>query len=73
VQSQPQSWNVYKGLSTKAGGGLANRVWLAGADYTSGFGNGYIEGAIRGGYAAAKAALDAVAAERAAAASAREL
>ena len=53
VQSQPETWSAFAGLATAPAGGLAQNVWLAGSDYTVGFGNGYIEGAIRGGYTAA--------------------
>ena len=55
AQSQPEFWRAFSALSNAPRGGLAPSVWLAGSDYQLGFGNGYIEGAIRSGYAAAAA------------------
>ena len=46
-------WAAFAALQDGKGGGWAPHVWVAGSDYQTGFGNGYIEGAIRGGYAAA--------------------
>ena len=43
VQSEPAFWDAY-GRAEKA----AN-LWLAGADYQLGYGNGYMEGAVRSG------------------------
>merc|ERR1712032_1451843 len=47
VQSVPEYWSAYQEMEK-----LPN-VFLAGADYHTGFGNGYIEGAIRSGKLAA--------------------
>eukprot|EP00937_MAST-01D_sp_MAST-1D-sp2_P002520 g2520.t1 len=55
VQSQPEFWGAFAALQTAPAGGYAPSVWVAGSDYQVGFGNGYIEGAIRSGYAAADA------------------
>lgn len=48
VQSIPEYWAAYREMEK------APNVFLAGADYHAGFGNGYIEGAIRSGHMAAK-------------------
>ena len=47
VQSQPSFWDAYLQVEKLPG------VWLAGADYQPGFGNGYMEGAVRSGQFAA--------------------
>eukprot|EP00927_Polykrikos_kofoidii_P045478 TRINITY_DN39487_c0_g1_i1.p1 TRINITY_DN39487_c0_g1~~TRINITY_DN39487_c0_g1_i1.p1 ORF type:complete len:544 (-),score=66.42 TRINITY_DN39487_c0_g1_i1:16-1647(-) len=47
VQSVPEYWAAYRSQEKLPG------VFLAGADYHTGFGNGYIEGAIRSGQGAA--------------------
>merc|ERR1712217_415315 len=47
VQSVPEYWAAYRNIEK-----LPN-VLLAGSDYHTGFGNGYIEGAIRDGQRAA--------------------
>jgi len=49
VLSKPEHWQAYRDMEK-----LPN-VFLAGADYHVGFGNGYIEGAVRSGQAAADA------------------
>ena len=51
VQSQPELWAAY------SRGMLAPNVHVAGSDWIAGFGNGYIEGAVRSGVAAAHAAV----------------
>lgn len=48
VQSVPEYWHAYKEMEKLPG------VFLAGSDYHTGFGNGYIEGAIRSGKRAAE-------------------
>ena len=53
VQSQPEYWDAFAVLSRARVGGLAPAVWVAGSDYQLGFGNGYIEGAIRSAYTVA--------------------
>ena len=47
VQSQPEMWKAY------ATARKSEHVWVAGADYQVGLGNGYMEGAIRSGVDAA--------------------
>lgn len=47
VLSVPEYWAAYRAMEKLPG------VFLAGADYHTGFGNGYIEGAIRSGQRAA--------------------
>ena len=64
VQSQPELWQTFAALQSAPGGGWAPHVWVAGSEYQVGFGNGYIEGAIRGGYAAATAVAAAHASSR---------
>ena len=48
VQSQPAFWNAYA-RAEKAPG-----LFVAGSDYYTGVGNGYMDGAVRSGEAAAK-------------------
>lgn len=47
VQSIPEFWSAYREMEKTP------NVFLAGSDYHAGFGNGYIEGAIRSGQMAA--------------------
>ncbi|CAB9509887.1 Amine oxidase [flavin-containing] [Seminavis robusta] len=47
VLSEPAYWSAYRQMEK-----LPN-VWIAGADYHIGYGNGYIEGAVRSGQLAA--------------------
>jgi hypothetical protein len=56
AQSQPETWDAY------ANQRKAHNLWVAGADYQVGMGNGYMEGAIRHGYAAAEQMIAAAAA-----------
>jgi monoamine oxidase len=49
AQSQPETWEAYANQLK------APNLWVAGADYQVGMGNGYMEGAIRHGYSAAEA------------------
>lgn len=51
VQSQPAFWKAYANAEKVEG------LFVAGADYMTGLGNGYMEGAVRSGQAAAETIL----------------
>eukprot|EP00931_Biecheleriopsis_adriatica_P104865 TRINITY_DN79482_c0_g1_i1.p1 TRINITY_DN79482_c0_g1~~TRINITY_DN79482_c0_g1_i1.p1 ORF type:complete len:592 (+),score=59.40 TRINITY_DN79482_c0_g1_i1:3-1778(+) len=51
VQSQPELWQAYKDGEWMEG------LFIAGADWIPGYGNGYMEGAVRSGQTAARAVM----------------
>ena len=59
VQSQPPFWEAYLRAEKMAG------VFVAGADWYAGMGNGYMEGAVRSGEAVANTIISRVRSPRA--------